>query len=142
GRRMDVDSGAIWAGGGYTLVVGTASLTLNPTLSPNVGYDAVKDFIPVGLLATQANALAVTATLPVKTLKELQALAKKHKMTYATAGAGTSSHLSASYLINVLWKTDAAPVPYRGAGPAGIAAARGQTPLAFMPITGRLTPQR
>ncbi|HKA44682.1 MAG TPA: tripartite tricarboxylate transporter substrate binding protein [Burkholderiales bacterium] len=127
---------------GYTLLVATASLTLNPTLSPNVGYDAVKDFIPVGLLATQANALAVTATLPVKTLKELQALAKKHKMTYATAGVGTSSHLSATYLINVLWKTDAAPVPYRGAGPAGIAVASGETPIAFMTITGVLPLQQ
>lgn len=127
---------------GYTLLVATASLTLNPALSPNIGYDAVRDFVPVGLLATQANALAVTATLPVKTLKELQALAKKHKMTYATAGVGTSSHLSATYLINVLWKTDATAVPYRGAGPAGIAVASGETPIAFMTITGVLPLQQ
>ena len=127
---------------GYTLLVATASLTLNPALSPNIGYDAVRDFVPVGLLATQANALAVTSTLPVKTLKELQALAKKHKMTYATAGVGTSSHLSATYLINVLWKTDATPVPYRGAGPAGIAVASGETPIAFMTITGVLPLQQ
>lgn len=127
---------------GYTLLVATASLTLNPALSPNIGYDAVRDFVPVGVLATQANALAVTSTLPVKTLKELQALAKKHKMTYATAGVGTSSHLSATYLINVLWKTDATPVPYRGAGPAGIAVASGETPIAFMTITGVLPLQQ
>jgi tripartite-type tricarboxylate transporter receptor subunit TctC len=127
---------------GYTLLVTTASLTLNPALSPNIGYDAVRDFVPVGLLATQANALAVTATLPVKTLKELQALARKHKMTYATAGVGTSSHLSATYLINVLWKTDATAVPYRGAGPAGIAVASGETPIAFMTITGVLPLQQ
>lgn len=127
---------------GYTLLVATASLTLNPALSPNIGYDAVRDFVPVGLLATQANALAVTSTLPVKTLKELQALAKKHKMTYATAGVGTSSHLSATYLINVLWKTDATAVPYRGAGPAGIAVASGETPIAFMTITGVLPLQQ
>lgn len=127
---------------GYTLLVATASLTLNPALSPNIGYDAVRDFVPVGLLATQANALAVTSTLPVKTLKELQALAKKHKVTYATAGVGTSSHLSATYLINVLWKTDATPVPYRGAGPAGIAVASGETPIAFMTITGVLPLQQ
>ncbi len=127
---------------GYTLLVATASLTLNPALSPNIGYDAVTDFVPVGLLATQANALAVTSTLPVKTLKELQALAKRHKMTYATPGVGTSSHLSATYLINVLWKTDATPVPYRGAGPAGIAVATGETPIAFLAITGVLPLQQ
>ena len=123
---------------GYTLLVATASLTLNPALSPNVGYDPVRDFIPVGLLATQANALAVTSTLPVKTVKELQALAKKHEIAYATAGVGTSSHLSATYLMNVLWGTRATPVPYRGAGPAGIAVASGETPIAFMTVTGVL----
>jgi tripartite-type tricarboxylate transporter receptor subunit TctC len=127
---------------GYTLLVATASLTLNPALSPNVGYDPVKDFTPVGLLATQANALAVTYSLPVNTLKELQALMRKHKMTFATAGVGTSSHLSATYLINVLWKSDATPVPYRGAGPAGIAVATGETPIAFMTVTGVLPLQQ
>jgi tripartite-type tricarboxylate transporter receptor subunit TctC len=121
---------------GYTLLVATASLTLNPALSPGVGYDAARDFVPVGLLATQANALAVTATLPARTLKELQALAKKHKMSFATSGVGTTSHLSATYLINVLWGTNAIPVPYRGAGPAGIAVATGETPIAFMTVTG------
>jgi tripartite-type tricarboxylate transporter receptor subunit TctC len=127
---------------GYTLLVATASLTVNPALSPSAGYDPIKDFIPVGLVATQANALAVTSTLPVRTLKELQVLAKKHKMTYATSGVGTSSHLSATFLINVLWKSDATPVPYRGAGPAGIAVASGETPIAFMTITGVLPLQQ
>lgn len=123
---------------GYTLLVATASLLVNPALSPKAGYDPIKDFVPVGFVATQANALAVTSTLPVKTLKDLHGLARKHKMTFATSGVGTSSHLSATYLINVLWKSDATPVPYRGAGPAGIAVATGETPIAFMTITGVL----
>lgn len=123
---------------GYTLLVATASLTLNPAFYPNAGYDPVKDFIPVGFLATQANALAVTSTLPVSSVKELQALAKRHKISFATGGVGTSSHLSAVYLMNVLWRTNATPVPYRGAGPAGIAVATGETPIAFMTVTGVL----
>ena len=123
---------------GYTLLVATASLLVNPALSANAGYDPLRDFVPVSLIATQANALAVTSTLPVNTLKELQALAKKHQMTYATSGVGTTSHLSATYLINVLWGTKATAVPYRGAGPAGIAVATGETPIAFMTITGVL----
>lgn len=127
---------------GYTILVATASLTVNPALAPNVGYDAVKDFTPVGFLATQANALAVTSTLPAKNLKELQALTRKHQLTYATSGVGTSSHLSAVYLFNVVWKTTATPVPYRGAGPAGIAVASGETPAAFMTITGVLPLQQ
>ena len=130
-------------GDGYTLLVATASLLVNYALSPQkAGYDPIKDFVPVGFVATQANALAVTSTLPVKTLKDLHALARKHQMTFATSGVGTSSHLAATYLINVLWKSDATPVPYRGAGPAGIAVATGETPIAFMTITGVLPLQQ
>jgi tripartite-type tricarboxylate transporter receptor subunit TctC len=127
---------------GYTVLVATASLLVNPALSPNAGYDALRDFTPVALIATQANALAVTSTLPVSNLKDLQSLAKKHSMTYATSGVGTTSHLSANYLINVLWGTNATAVPYRGAGPAGIAVATGETPIAFMTITGVLPLQQ
>lgn len=129
-------------GDGYTLLVATASLLVNFALSPKAGYDPIRDFVPVGFVATQANALAVTSTLPVKTLKDLHALARKHHMTFATSGVGTSSHLAATYLINVLWKSDATPVPYRGAGPAGIAVATGETPIAFMTITGVLPLQQ
>jgi tripartite-type tricarboxylate transporter receptor subunit TctC len=127
---------------GYTVLVATASLLVNPALSSTAGYDPGRDFVPIGLIATQANALAVTATLPVATLKDLQALAKKHPMTYATSGVGTTSHLSATYLINVLWGTKATAVPYRGAGPAGIAVATGETPIAFMTVTGVLPLQQ
>jgi tripartite-type tricarboxylate transporter receptor subunit TctC len=127
---------------GYTVLVATASLLVNPALSTNAGYDALRDFTPVALIATQANALAVTSTLPVSNLKELQALARKHPVTYATSGVGTTSHLSANYLINVLWGTNATAVPYRGAGPAGIAVATGETPIAFMTITGVLPLQQ
>jgi tripartite-type tricarboxylate transporter receptor subunit TctC len=127
---------------GYTVLVATASLLVNPALSSTAGYDPGRDFVPVSLIATQANALAVTASLPVATLKDLQALAKKHPMTYATSGVGTTSHLSATYLINVLWGTKATAVPYRGAGPAGIAVATGETPVAFMTVTGVLPLQQ
>jgi tripartite-type tricarboxylate transporter receptor subunit TctC len=127
---------------GYTMLVATASFTLNPILSSNAGYDALKNFIPVGLLATQANAIAVSANASVNTLAELQALVKKQPMSFATSGVGTSSHLSASHLFNVLWKSDATPIPYRGAGPAGIAVASGEPPIAFTTITGVLPLQQ
>jgi tripartite-type tricarboxylate transporter receptor subunit TctC len=127
---------------GYTILVATASLLVNPALSSNAGYDPLRDFAPVGVIATQANALAVTSTLPVSNVKELQALARRHPITYATSGVGTTSHLSATYLINVLWGTKATPVPYRGAGPAGIAVATGETPVAFMTVTGVLPLQQ
>jgi tripartite-type tricarboxylate transporter receptor subunit TctC len=127
---------------GYTILVATASLFVNAALSANVGYEPLRDFAAVAVIGTQANALAVTSTLPVRNLKELQALAKKHSITYATAGVGTTSHLTATYLMNVLWGTKATPVPYRGAGPAGIAVATGETPVAFMTVTGVLPLQQ
>jgi tripartite-type tricarboxylate transporter receptor subunit TctC len=127
---------------GYTMLVATASFTLNPILSRNAGYDALKDFVPVALLATQANALAVSMNVPVNTLAELQTLARKETLSFATSGVGTSSHLSAIHLFNVLWKTNATPIPYRGAGPAGVAVASGEPPIGFMTITGVLPLQQ
>jgi len=123
---------------GYTLLVATASLTLNPLISTNAGYDAIKDFVPVALVATQANALAVSAGVAAKTVSELQGLIKTQKMAVATSGVGTSSDLSATNLFKVLWKSDVTMVPYRGAGPAGIALASGEPQIGFMTITGVL----
>ena len=123
---------------GYTLLVATASLTLNPLISTNAGYDAIKDFVPVALVATQANALAVSAGVAAKTVSELQGLIKTQKMAVATSGVGTSSDLSATNLFRVLWKSDVTMVPYRGAGPAGIALASGEPQIGFMTITGVL----
>jgi tripartite-type tricarboxylate transporter receptor subunit TctC len=123
---------------GYTLLAATASLTLNPLISANAGYDALKDFVPVALVATQANALAVNAGVGAKTVSELQALIKTQKMAVATSGVGTSSDLSATNLFKVLWNSDVTMVPYRGAGPAGVALASGEPQIGFMTITGVL----
>ena len=123
---------------GYTLLVATASLTLNPLISTTAGYDAIKDFVPLALVATQANALAVSAGVAAKTVSELQGLIKTQKMAVATSGVGTSSDLSATNLFKVLWKSDVTLVPYRGAPPAGIALASGEPQIGFMAITGVL----
>lgn len=123
---------------GYTLLAATASFTLNPLISTSAGYDALKDFVPVALVATQANALAVSSAVGAKTVDELQALIKTQKMAVATSGVGTSSDLSATNLFNVLWKSDVTMVPYRGAGPAGVAVASGEPQIGFMTITGVL----
>lgn len=123
---------------GYTLLAATASFTLNPLISTNAGYDALKDFVPVALVATQANALAVSSSVGAKTVEELQGLIKTHKMAVATSGVGTSSDLSATNLFKVLWESDVTMVPYRGAGPAGVALASGEPQIGFMTITGVL----
>jgi tripartite-type tricarboxylate transporter receptor subunit TctC len=105
---------------GYTLGLGgTGTLAINPTLYANVGYDPRKDFAPVGLIATSALVVLVHPSLPVRTIPELIALAKKDpgKLTFASAGAGSGIHLAAEYFA-ALAGIKLTHVPYKGTGPA------------------------
>jgi tripartite-type tricarboxylate transporter receptor subunit TctC len=105
---------------GYTLGLGgTGTLAINPTLYPNVGYDPRKDFAPVGLIATSALVVVVHPSLPVRTIPELIALAKKEpgKLTFASAGTGSGIHLAAEYFAT-LAGIKLTHVPYKGSGPA------------------------
>src|SRR5215218_10520984 len=82
---------------GYTLLIATSSLAINPSLYPNVGYDPRKDFAPVGLIASSANVVLVHPSVPAKSIVELIALAKQQdgKLTFASTGSGSSVHLAA-----------------------------------------------
>jgi tripartite-type tricarboxylate transporter receptor subunit TctC len=122
-------------GDGLTILIATAALTVNSVLSKNAGYDPIKDFLPVAMIATQANAVVVTSKLPISTLADLQLLVKSKKISVATSGVGTSSHITAAHLFNANWKSDASLVPYRGAGPAGLAVASGEAEAGFMTVT-------
>jgi tripartite-type tricarboxylate transporter receptor subunit TctC len=105
---------------GYTLVIGgTGTLAVNPTLYPNVGYDPRKDFAPVGLIGSSALIVLVHPGLPVKSVVDLIALAKKEpgKLNYASAGAGSGIHL-ATVLFEQMANIRLSHVPYRGTGPA------------------------
>jgi tripartite-type tricarboxylate transporter receptor subunit TctC len=121
---------------GYTILVATASFALNAAQDPaKAGYDPIKDFAPVAMVATQANAIAVNTNFPAKSIAELQAIMKSRSVSYATSGVGTTSHLSAAHLFKGIWKTDALAIPYRGAGPAGLAVAAGEPPVSFSTAT-------
>jgi tripartite-type tricarboxylate transporter receptor subunit TctC len=105
---------------GYTLGVGiTATLAIAPTAMSNVGYDPRKDFSPVGLIAASPLVLIVRPSLPVNSLQELIALAKKEpgKLTYASAGAGSPTRLSPA-LFASMTGIKINHVPYKGTGPA------------------------
>ena len=82
---------------GYTLLIATSSLAINPSLYPNVGYDPRKDFAPIGLIASSANVVLVHPSLPANSIAELIALAKKSpgKLDFASTGSGSSVHLAA-----------------------------------------------
>jgi tripartite-type tricarboxylate transporter receptor subunit TctC len=100
---------------GTTIVVGTVGThAINGALYPKMPYDMVKDFAPVTLLATTPNLLVVHNDVPAKTVPELIALGKREgKMTFASAGSGTSIHVSGE-LFKTMTGLDMTHVPYKG----------------------------
>jgi tripartite-type tricarboxylate transporter receptor subunit TctC len=101
---------------GYTLgMVGNGSLVFSPSMYEKLAFDPLKDFAPITQVFVAANLLVVPASLPVRSLDELVALARAQpgKLAYAHAGAGTSQHLAAELFKSTL-KLDIRPVAYRG----------------------------
>lgn len=120
-------------GDGYTLLLGNNGILANNTaLYDNLPYDPVKDFTPVILVASQPNLLIVHPVLPVRSLKQLIALAKSRpgQLNYASAGGGAVAHLSAE-LFKAMAKVNIVHIPYKGAQPALIAIMGGQTEMMF-----------
>ena len=104
---------------GYTLLIATSSLAINPSLYPNIGYDPRKDFAPVGLIASSSNVVLVHPLVPAKSIAELIALAKRQdgKLTFASTGTGSSVHLAAELFAGMAG-VKITHVPYKGSGPA------------------------
>ena len=105
---------------GYTIFLGnTGTMGLYPVVYPKLPYDALKDFAAVGQIASSTQLMAVHPSVPVKTLPEFIALAKKRpgKLTIAVAGLGSTAHFSAE-LLKARAGVDLLVVPYKGSGPA------------------------
>jgi tripartite-type tricarboxylate transporter receptor subunit TctC len=118
---------------GYTLVFGSVtSLAINPSMHKALPYDPVKDFSPVSLCVTTPLYLVVHPSLPVRSVKDLIALARSRPgaLTYGSGGAGSSNHL-AGELFESLAKVDLLHVPYKGAGPAMIDVMAGHIEMMF-----------
>jgi tripartite-type tricarboxylate transporter receptor subunit TctC len=127
---------------GYTLFLGgVGSHAVNPTLMPNLPYDAVKDFTPVSLIASAPSVLVVNTTVNARTVSELTAIAKASpgKLNYATNGNGSSSHL-ATLLYESLAGIQMTHVPYKGFAPALTDILGGQVQLMMNSIVA-LAPQ-
>ena len=114
---------------GHTVLVTTSAFAVNVSLSPNPGYDAERDFIPTAVVARQANLIFVHPGLPVRSLAELLALAKTSKLAFASPGSGTTPHLTAENLFNVISRLDVTAIHFRGAGPAIAAVVAGEPPV-------------
>jgi tripartite-type tricarboxylate transporter receptor subunit TctC len=114
---------------GYTILAHSSAYAVNPTLIPNAGYDGEKDFIPIAIVASQPNFIVVHADFPAKTLAELMALAKTDKLAFASAGNGTTPHLTGEHLFKLRAKLDITHIPFKGGGPAAAAVLSGQPPV-------------
>jgi tripartite-type tricarboxylate transporter receptor subunit TctC len=119
---------------GYTLLIATSALAINPSLYPDADYDPQKDFAPVGLIATSANLVLVNPAVPVHSIADLIALAKQQsgKLDFASTGTGTSTHLSAE-LFAVMANVKLNAVPYKGVAPAVTDLMGGHVGLMFCP---------
>ena len=104
---------------GYTILIATSALAINPSLYPDAGDDPKKDFAPVGLIATSANLVLVRQSLPVHSMADLIALAKQEpgKLNFASTGTGTSTHLAAE-LFAAMAGVKITAIPYKGVAPA------------------------
>ena len=118
---------------GYTLLLGTiATHAINPNLYPDNPYDPVKDFVPVALVATMPNLLVVNPSVPARSVRELIALAKAKpgELAFASAGSGTSQHLSGE-LFKKMAGVDMLHIPYKGNAPAVTDLIGGQVQVMF-----------
>ncbi len=116
---------------GYTLLIVSIAHAVNPWLY-KLNYDPIKDFAPVGLLAKGSNVLVVHPSLPVRSVADLIALAKKQPgdLQYASAGIGSFQHLGGE-LFKLMSGVDMLHVPFKGGGPAMIDVVGGHTKVMF-----------
>ena len=137
GGNIGADFVAKQPGDGYTLMITSIGMATNKPLYGKLSYDPIKDFAPVSLLAVVPNVLVTNATQPdVKTAQDVIAAARKTpgKLTYASAGNGTSIHL-AGEVFTSLAQVDMLHVPYKGSGPAVSDLLGGQVNYMFDSIT-------
>ena len=132
---------------GYTVLFTLSSHTINPAIYPKLPFDTLKDFEPVGTVASLPQILVAHPAFPANTVAELIKVAKERPgfVQFASVGNGSPGHL-AGELFNIRTGADIVHVPYRGGGPAINDVVGGQVPLLWVSIpaaaqfvkTGRL----
>ena len=120
---------------GYTTAILGAFFVINPALTAKLPFDPIKDFAPLGLIVDLPATLVVHPSFPVKSVKELIALAKARpgEIFFSSSGAGALAHLSGE-LINSQAGIKLVHVPYKGAGPSVIALVSGHVQFSFVSV--------
>jgi tripartite-type tricarboxylate transporter receptor subunit TctC len=119
GGNVGTEYGAKQAPDGYSIVLASPSLAISPSLYKKLGYDPIRDFAPITMVAHIPNVLLVHPSVPAKSLRELVQLAKASpgKLNFGSGGLGTSNHLG-SELFKSLAGVNIVHVPYKGSNEA------------------------
>jgi len=120
---------------GYTVLFTLSSHTINPAIFPKLPYDTLKDFEPVGTVASLPQLLAANLNVPVRTVADVvaQAKAAPDKFSFASVGNGSPGHLAGELMV-IRTGAQMVHIPYRGGGPAVNDVLGGQVPLLWVSI--------
>lgn len=121
---------------GYTVLIAVNSHVINPTLYDKVPYDPYRDFDPVTLAVTFSTAFMINPSVPANSVTEFVAYAKANtgKLSFASSGVGTPSHLLGEQF-HITQNLDMVHVPYNGSGPAIASVVAGHTPIGFAALS-------
>ena len=139
GSAIAIERVATSPADGYTLLMITASGPVQSALQAKLPYDLERDLAPVSMTTTGTFILTVHPSVPVHSVQELIALARKRpgKLTFGSSGVGGSGHLAGA-LFNLMAKVDIIHVPYKGSSESAIATAGGQIDMGFPDVTSVL----
>jgi tripartite-type tricarboxylate transporter receptor subunit TctC len=126
---------------GYTLMTASPEFSINPSLQSKLPYDPLKDFVAISQLTSGQYFLSTHPSVPVKSVKDLIALARARpgRITYGSSGNGSANHL-AGVLLQTMTGTKLIHVPFKGAGPSAIALMSGEIDFMFSSTTAAMGP--
>jgi tripartite-type tricarboxylate transporter receptor subunit TctC len=133
GGNLGVETAGRATPDGYTIVVVSTGFIINPSMYSKIGYDPIKDFAPISLVAASPNVVTVHPSVPAKNLKELIALIKADptKYSYAQPATGSTPHLAAELFKQTYGLPDLTMVPFNGAPLAVNSTLGNHTPISF-----------
>src|SRR5262249_5267473 len=142
GGKIGAEAAARAAPDGYTLLAGSVSThSFAPVVTPKLGYDPIKDFEPISLLALARNVLVPTPSLPAANAPDLIALPRAHpgKLNSASGGPGSPSHFAVAMFVALAGiQNDTVHVPYKGGASAMTATIANETQFYFGPMAGMI----